>query len=115
MNDKEKSDAFPSTKGKLDFQYSVFAAGVHTKMIAGFSTTGDHSIGELSHFPHIMSQTLDLAPQMDEMLGDSLYSNRKMCSITRGYGMDLYFLPKTNASFRSKGMIMESNAVSFHG
>ncbi|MEM0136161.1 MAG: hypothetical protein QXU18_13215, partial [Thermoplasmatales archaeon] len=40
---------------------------------------------------------------MNEMLGDALYSNRKMCSITSMYGIDQYFLPKTNASFRSKG------------
>ena len=103
-DDKEKSDAFPSTKGKHDFQYSVFSAGVHTKMVAGFSTTDDHSIGELSHFPSIMSQTMDLAPGIEEMLGDALYSNRKMCSITQGYGIDQYFLPKTNASFRAKGV-----------
>ena len=101
---KEKSDAFPSTKGKHDFQYSSFASGVHTKMIAGFLTTDDHSIGELSHFPNIMAQTVDLCPQMDEMLGDALYSNRKMCSITQSYGIDQYFLPRTNASFRSKGV-----------
>jgi transposase len=103
-DDKEKSDAFPSTKGKHDFQYSVFSAGVHTKMIAGFATTDNHSIGELSHFPSIMSQTMDLAPGIEEMLGDALYSNRKMCSITQSYGIDQYFLPKTNASFRAKGV-----------
>ena len=43
-DDKEKSDAFPSTKGRHDFQYSVFATVVHTKIIAGFSATDDHSI-----------------------------------------------------------------------
>ena len=103
-DDKEKSDTVPSTKGKHDFQYSSFAAGVHTKMITGFETTDDHSIGELSLYPGIMSQTMDLAPGIGEMLGDALYSNRKMCSTTQGYGIDQYFLPKTNASFRAKGV-----------
>ncbi len=99
----DKSDAFPSTKGKHDFQYSVFAAGVHTKMISGFSTTDDHSIGELSHFPDIMSQTMALTPGIVEMLGDALYSARNILSITEKYGIGAYFLPKANATFRAKG------------
>lgn len=97
---KGKSDAFPSTEGKHDFQYSVFAAGVHTKMISGFETTDDHTIGELSHFPGIMSQTMALAPGIEEMLGDALYANRNMCSITQDYGISQYFLPRANATFR---------------
>lgn len=101
-DNKEKSDAFPSTRGKHDFQYSSFAAGVHTKMIVGFSITDDHSIGELSHFPSIMSHIMDLAPGIEEMLGDALYSNRNVCSITLRYGIDQCFFPKTNASFRAR-------------
>ncbi len=102
--DKRESDAFPHTKGKHDFQYSSFSVGVHTKMISGFSTTDDHSIGELSMFPDIMAQTVELCPQIEVMLGDALYSNRKICSITNAYGIKPYFLPKTNATFRSKGV-----------
>jgi hypothetical protein len=30
---------------------------VHAKPVAGFETTGDHSIGELSVFPSVLSQT----------------------------------------------------------
>ena len=67
-------------------------------------TTDDHSIGELSMFPDIMEQTIDMCPQMEMMLGDALYSNRKICSITEGYGITPYFLPKTNATFRAKGV-----------
>ena len=50
----------------------------HTKIISGFSTTDDHSTGELSLFPDIMARTADLCPQIEVMLGDALYSNRKM-------------------------------------
>jgi transposase len=102
--DKMESDAFPHTKGKHDFQYSSFSVGVHTKMIAGLYTTDDHSIGELSMFPDIMAHTVDLCPQIEVMLGDALYSNRKICSIVEEYGITPYFLPKTNATFRSKGV-----------
>ena len=102
--DKGESDAFPHTKGKHDFQYSSFSAGVHTKMISGFSTTDDHSIGELSLFPDVMAQTVEMCPQIEVMLGDALYSNRKICSITDEYGIEPYFLPKTNATFHAKGV-----------
>ena len=102
--EKEQSDSFPHTKGKHDFQYSSFSVGVHTKMIAGLYTTDDHSIGELSMFPGIMAQTVDLCPQIETMLGDALYSSRKICSTVDGYGITPYFLPKTNATFRAKGV-----------
>ena len=102
--DRKDPDAFPSIRGRHDFQYSVFAVGVNTKMIAGFSTTDDHAVGELSHFPHVMSQTLALVPGMEEMLGDALYSNRNVCSMTDSYHVRSYFLPKTNASFRAGGV-----------
>ncbi|MCL5785440.1 MAG: hypothetical protein M1151_02065 [Candidatus Thermoplasmatota archaeon] len=95
---QKESDAFPSTKGRHDFQYSVFAVGAHSKIIAGFSTTDDHSIGELSHFPHVVSQTMELCPGIGEMLDDALYSNRNACSILDAYGIVPYFLPKTNVS-----------------
>ena len=99
-----KSDAFPHTEGKHDFQYSSFSVGVHTKIISGLFTTDDHSVGELSMFPEIMEQTVKMCPQIEIMLGDALYSNRKICSITEDYGIKPYFLPKTNATFRAKGV-----------
>jgi transposase len=46
--DLKEPDAFPHTGGKHDFQYSSF--GVNTKIISGFYTTDDHSIGELPMF-----------------------------------------------------------------
>ena len=55
-------------------------------------------------FPDIMTQTIDMCPQIEMMPGDALYSNRKICSITEGYGITPYFLPKTNAMFRAKGV-----------
>jgi transposase len=102
--DRKESDAFPHTKGKHDFQYSSFSAGVHTRIIAGLYTTDDHSTGELSMFPDIMAQTVNLCPQIEVMLGDALYSSRKICSIVDQYGITPYFLPKTNATFRAKGV-----------
>ncbi|OWP57078.1 MAG: hypothetical protein B2I17_02650 [Thermoplasmatales archaeon B_DKE] len=102
--DMKESDAFPHTKGKHDFQYSSFSVGVHTKIISGFSTTDDHSIGELSLFPDVMAQTVDLCPQIEVMLGDALYANRKICSMVDAYGIEPYFLPKTNATFHAKGV-----------
>ena len=103
-NKDMKSDAFPHTEGKHDFQYSSFSVGVHTKIISGLYTTDDHSVGELSMFPNIMEQTVKMCPQISVMLGDALYSNRKICSITEVYEIKPYFLPKTNATFCAKGV-----------
>jgi len=102
--DLRESDAFPHTRGKHDFQYSSFSAGVNTKVISGFYSTDDHSIGELSMFPDIMDQTVNMCPQVEIMLGDALYSNRRMCSITEKYGIKPYFLPRTNATLRARGV-----------
>lgn len=99
-----KSDDFPHTRGKHDFQYSVFSTGIHTKIIAGFSTTEDHSIGELSHFPAVMAQTAEMCPRMEVMLGDALYSSRNACSTVDSYGVRPYFLPKSNVKFSAKGV-----------
>jgi transposase len=101
---KRESDAFPYTKGKHDFEYSSLSVGVHTKIISGSFITDDHSIGELSMFPDVMAQSVDLCPQIEVMLGDALYSNRKICSIVDAYGIEPYFLPKTNATFRARGV-----------
>ncbi len=94
----------PHTRGKHDFQYSVFSTGIHTKIIAGLSTTEDHSIGKLSHFPTVMAQTAEICPRMEEMLGHALYSSRNACSTVDSYGVRPYFLPKSNVKFSAKGV-----------
>ena len=45
-----------------------------------------------------------MCPQIETMLRDALYSSRKICSTVDGYGITPYFLPKTNATFRAKGV-----------
>ncbi|MHB1470174.1 MAG: transposase [Thermoplasmataceae archaeon] len=100
--DKRESDAFPHTTGKHDFQYSSFSVDFHTKMISGFFTPNDYKIEELSLFPGIMTQTFNLCPQIEVMLGDALYSNMRIYSIADKYGIKPYFFPKTNAVLRAK-------------
>ncbi len=96
---------FPdSTVRKHDFQYLALTAGVHTKVISAFTSTDDHSIGELSHFPSLMDTTALNCPSMDTMLGDGLYAARTVCAVTEQYGVMPYFLPKSNSTFRSHGV-----------
>ena len=96
---------FPSsTPGKHDFQYLVLTAGVHTKVISALSSTDDHSIGELSHFPAVMEMTASNCPAVDTLLGDRLYAARNICSVVEKYGVTPYFLPKSNSTFRSHGV-----------
>ena len=100
----KESCEFPHTDGKHDFQYSVLSTGIHTKIIAGFSSTDDHSIGELSHFPVIMARTAELCPSMDTMLGDALYISRDACYLVDSYGVRSYLFPKRNVTFDAKGV-----------
>lgn len=101
-----ETDAFPKSGTKHNFQYSVLGAGVSTKIIAGFSTTGDHSIGELSHFPSVMQQIFDNCPQMDAIHGDGLYAARTIVGIVSRYDVIPYFLPKSNATLKSYGVFL---------
>ncbi len=103
-NKQKDSDAFPYTKGKHDFQYDVLSGGVHTKIIGGFVTTDDHTVGELSHFTDVIMMNLEQCSEISTMLGDALYGNRKACSIVSDLGIKPYFMPKSNATFRAKGV-----------
>lgn len=89
--------------GKSDFQYSVLCAGAHTKVISGFSTSDNRHIGELSHLPNVMVQTHINMPSLDIVTGDALYANRKSCKIVSSYGADLFSIPKSDATLRSRG------------
>lgn len=94
----------PSWPSRNDFQYTVESVGVHTKLVAGFRTTNDHSVGEISFFPSVISQTHINSPRMETVLGDSLYATRGACEIVSGYGARPYFLPKSTAIFLSHGV-----------
>jgi transposase len=82
----------------------AFAVCVHSKIISRFWTSDNHSIGEVSYFHAITEDTVSMCPCIGIMLGDALYSKRKICSITESYGIMPYFMPKTNATFRSGGV-----------
>jgi transposase len=101
---RKNSDESSSSSTRHDFQYTVSSVGVHTKLYAGFRTTDDHSIGELSFFPSVVAQTRINCPSMATMLGDSLYATRQACAIVAGYGAKPCFLPKTTSTLRSHGV-----------
>ena len=98
-NSKEIENKWPSKKH--DFQYSVIAAGIHTKVISGFSSTSDHHIGELQHFPNVIQQTHKNLPNLSSVVGDTLYACRSICKQVFEYGAALYSLPKSNCTFKS--------------
>jgi transposase len=96
------STTWPSTRH--DFQYGVSSVGVHTLMYGAFRTTGDHSVSEFSCFSSLVAETRIDCPSFETVLADSLYANRVACEIAARYGVKLYSLPKTNATFRSHGV-----------
>jgi transposase len=98
--------AWPSSSSSSlhSFQFAESSVGVHTKIIAGFESTPDYSIGELSMFPGVLSQTHINCPGMEKALGDALYSTRNACSMISQYGARPYFFPKVNSIFMSHGV-----------
>lgn len=103
-NVNEVSDKFPGKKH--DFQYSVMSIGLTTKIFAGFSTTDDHTMGELSHFSNVMEQTFSNCPSFDTLAADGLYANRVVCALLEEHGITPYLLPKSNVTFKPKGVLL---------
>ena len=105
----ERVDAFPGRKH--DFQYSVFSIGTTTKIIGGFSTTDDHSRGELSFFKDVVEETLNNCPKFDTLCGDGIYANRVACALLEEHGVVPFLLPASNVTFRSKGVPLWKNML----
>ncbi|EQD36842.1 transposase IS4 family protein [mine drainage metagenome] len=100
----EMSDKFPGKKH--DFQYSVMSIGLTTKIFGGFSTTDDHTLGELSHFGNVMAQTFGNCPGFDTLAADGLYANRVVCALLEEHDITPYLLPKSNVTFKPKGVLL---------
>ena len=105
----DSSSGWPSTKS--DFQYTVESVGVHTKLVAGFQTTADHSVGELSMFRGVLSQTHVNGPGMYTVLGDALHTSRNNCALVAQYGAKPYFLPHVNSTFLALGVPSWNNMM----
>lgn len=102
--EKDSTVKLPLHHPHHDFQYTESVVGVHTKMIAGFFSTSDHSIGELSLFPPAMAQAYSNCPKMETMLGDTLYAGRSVCALVSRYGIKPYFLPQSNSTYKGHGV-----------
>lgn len=99
---KENTPTWPGKK--YNFQYSTMVVGVHSKIIAGFSTTEDRNIGELSLAKDAMKQAVNSVPHLSLVVGDTLYANRPFCEIVSSCGAALYSIPKSNSTLRSQGV-----------
>ena len=107
---KQRNDKTENTQGitmswptKKDFQYSVLSVGIHTKVIAGFSTSEDHSVGELTQAYDVIQRTPKNMPNLGIVVGDTLYANRPFCQTVYFCGAALYSLPKSNVTLKEKG------------
>lgn len=96
--------SWPSTTNRHDFQYGVSSVGIHTLMYGAFRTSGDHTVSEFSRFSSLVAETRINCPSFETALADSLYASRVACEIASRYGVKLYSLPKSNATFRSHGV-----------
>jgi transposase len=103
--DDQSDDSFPmknSTSNK-GFSYCVMGIGVKHKLISGMSVSPDHSIGETTMFPDAYYQTLQCYPNLENALGDGIYSARWITDMVSKSNVTPYFLPKSNVTFQSKG------------
>lgn len=101
---KKGSSAAAWPSSRHGFQYAESSVGVHTKLVAGFRSTPDHSVGELLMFPSVLSQTHINCPRLSTVLGDGLYTTRPACSMVAQQGARPFFFPHTNSIFMSHGV-----------
>jgi transposase len=103
--DDERDDSFPVTNATSNkgFSYCVMGIGVKHKLISGISVCANHSIGETTMFPDVYYQTLQSYPNLENALGDGIYSARWITDLVAKSNVTPYFLPKSNVTFQSKG------------
>jgi len=104
-SDEQCHDSFPisDASSKMGFSYCVMGVGVQYKLISGMSVCPNHSIGETTMFPDVYYQTLQNYPNLENALGDGIYSARWITDMVSKSNVTPYFLPKSNVTFQSKG------------
>jgi transposase len=104
-SNNESHDSFPTSdvSPKMGFSYCVMGIGVKYKLISGMAVCPDHSIGETTMFPDVYYQTLQNYPNMENALGDGIYSARWITDMVSKSNVIPFFLPKSNVTFQSKG------------
>ena len=73
-------------------------------MYVAVTTTGDCSVSEFSRFPSLVSETRVNSHSFEKAPADSFCANRVACDVAARYGVKLYSLPKTNATYWSQGI-----------
>jgi transposase len=101
----QSDDSFPMTNSTSNkgFSYCEMGIGVKHKLISGMSVSPDHSIGETTMFPDVYYQTIQSYPNLENALGDGIYSARWITDMVSKSNVTPYFLPKSNVTFQSKG------------
>lgn len=104
-SNEQGHDSFPISDAspKMGFSYCVMGIGVKYKLISGMAVCPDHSIGETTMFPEVYYQTLQNYPNMENALGDGIYSARWITDMVSKSNVTPFFLPKSNVTFQSKG------------
>lgn len=103
---KEGNDAFPRSAftSKHDYVYKEAMIGVKYKLIAGWVSTTDHTIGETTLFPRVFGQAINNHPDMNMILGDGIFGVRWICKLVGKHNVSPRFLPRRNVRFKAKGV-----------
>ena len=86
-----------------DYQYHLAAIGIRCKLFAAYTSTSNHHVGELGLYPTTLEAAVRNQPNAETILGDGLFAGRPACNLAHEHGLKPFFLPRRNATLRSKG------------
>jgi hypothetical protein len=95
---KSRTKAQPAKDDQSDDSFPV----TNSTSNKGFSYCANHSIGETTMFPDVYYQTLQSYPNLENALGDGIYSARWITDMVAKSNVTPFFLPKSNVTFQTK-------------
>lgn len=98
---REGNGAWPRDRG---YVFAVAGIGTTFKLFAGWRSTEDAAVGEVSLFPDVARQMKAHHPRIAAVLGDGAYAGRPQCRLVGELGAVPRFLPRRNATLKRLGV-----------
>lgn len=83
--------------------FAVAGIGTTFKLFAGWRSTEDAAVAEVSLFPDVARQMKAHHPRIAAVVGDGIYAGRPQCRIVGELGAVPRFLPRRNATLKRFG------------
>ncbi len=101
-----ESGVWPGEAPPSPYRVPVFGAGMigtKYKLYTAWRGSCDRHVGELAHFPHLLTRTKELHPTMTMVVGDGMYAGRPQCTLVAQVGAVARFLPRRNVTLKRLG------------